>query len=89
MKINQEEKKKAWLAYVKRPHPKESIPQKLYDGTCGAKTRQSTSCKLHSIYRSGKCRWHGSLSTGAKTVEGKKKVALNGFKKGWRKTNPI
>lgn len=87
--MNQEKKKKAWIAYVKRPYPKEPLPQELYDVTCGAKTRKGTPCKLRSIYRSGRCKYHGGLSTGAKTLEGKKKVALNGFKKGWRKTKPM
>jgi len=48
---------------------------------CGAKTKAGTSCKQMGIYESGRCKLHGGLSTGPTSEEGKRKVALNGFKK--------
>ena len=48
---------------------------------CGAKTRAGTPCKRKDLYANGRCRLHGGLSTGPKTEAGKKKSALNGFKK--------
>jgi hypothetical protein len=57
------------------PFPKECIGM-----TCGAKTRAGTPCKLTSIYENGRCKFHGGLSTGPKTPEGKKRSAMNGFK---------
>lgn len=61
-----------------RPPP---FPEVLRELTCGAKTRKGTPCKLTSLYLSGRCKFHGGLSTGPKTEEGKKKVALNARKK--------
>ena len=49
---------------------------------CGAKTRKDTPCKRKDIqYPSGRCILHGGMGTGPKTTEGKKRSALNGFKK--------
>ena len=48
---------------------------------CGARTRKGTPCKRKDIYRSGRCRLHGGLSTGPRTPEGKRRSALNGFKR--------
>ena len=64
------------------------MPEDLKDLRCGAKTRAGTPCKLNSIYSNGRCKFHGGLSTGARTKEGKAKVAKNGFKPGWRKQSP-
>ena len=56
--------------------------------TCGAKTRRGTPCKIKTdTYRckNGKwrCRYHGGLSTGPKTPEGKARSGL-GLKE-WHK----
>ena len=48
--------------------------------TCGAKTRAGHSCKQKAIYSNGRCKWHGGLSTGPKTIEGKRRSSMNGFK---------
>lgn len=64
------------------------MPADLIDLRCGAKTRAGTPCKLNSLYENGRCKFHGGLSTGATTKEGKAKVAKNGFKVGWRKQTP-
>lgn len=80
--------RKEWIAYWKEANNDSPFPKHLHDLRCGAKTRAGTPCKLRSLYSSGRCKFHGGLSTGARTEEGKKKVALNGFKKGWRKLSP-
>lgn len=46
---------------------------------CGARgKRTGRPCPHTSIYANGRCRWHGGLSTGPKTPEGKARCALNG-----------
>ncbi|HEY8219021.1 MAG TPA: HGGxSTG domain-containing protein [Methylobacter sp.] len=57
----------------------EPIPQDLIGLECGAKTQTGTPCKQKAIYINGRCKWHGGCSTGAKSEEGKKRSALNGF----------
>jgi hypothetical protein len=48
---------------------------------CGAKTkRHGTPCSLTAIYANGRCKFHGGLSTGPKTAEGKIKAAQNGLR---------
>lgn len=58
--------------YHLRTYPK--MPDDLRGLTCGAKTRAGTHCKQRSLYRSGRCKLHGGLSTGAITPEGKQRV---------------
>ena len=65
------------------------MPEVLKNLTCGAKTRAGTPCKRKDLYTSGRCRLHGGLSTGPTTTEGKAKSAKNGFKPGWRQTDPM
>lgn len=68
-----------WPVYP--PRPDLSFPEIFIDMTCGAKTRKGTPCKRKDLYRNGRCRLHGGLSTGPVTDEGKKKAAQNGFKR--------
>lgn len=52
------------------------------DFRCGARTKSTGQpCKRKDIYSNGRCKLHGGLSTGPRTLEGKKKSAQNGFKK--------
>ena len=46
---------------------------------CGARTRAGGWCKLLSIYGSGRCKFHGGLSTGPRSVDGKTRAAANGL----------
>jgi hypothetical protein len=55
-----------------------AFPEECRGITCGAKTRTGTLCKLTSLYGNGRCKFHGGLSTGPKTVVGKARAALNG-----------
>jgi hypothetical protein len=86
--MTEDEKRKEYIAYWKGNNSNMPFPDHLRELQCGAKTRNGTPCKLRSLYTSGRCKFHGGLSTGARTAEGKKKVTLNGFKKGWRKLSP-
>jgi len=45
--------------------------------TCGAKTRSGTLCQRKDLLKGRRCRLHGGLSTGPKTLEGKRRSALN------------
>ena len=53
------------------------FPEEYVDMRCGAKTRSAGKCKNKSIYRNGRCKFHGGVSTGPKTPEGKDNSALN------------
>lgn len=49
---------------------------------CGARTKATGQpCKRTDTFANGKCKYHGGKSTGPKTVEGKRRSSLNGFKK--------
>ena len=43
---------------------------------CNAKTRSGRPCRAQALL-SGRCRWHGGLSTGPKTPEGRARSAAN------------
>jgi len=52
--------------------------------TCGAKTRTGRPCIAHAVWDkendcpvNGRCRFHGGLSTGPKTIEGLRRVTAN------------
>ncbi|MGB1428683.1 MAG: HGGxSTG domain-containing protein, partial [Cycloclasticus sp.] len=49
------------------------LPEDLKDLRCGAKTKATGQpCKIKAIYSNGRCKLHGGLSTGPRTVDGKK-----------------
>lgn len=68
------------------PRPYNPIPA---NQTCGAKTRAGTPCQSRALYRSGRCKNHGGLSTGPRSAEGKARVARNGTMPKRRKAKPI
>lgn len=43
---------------------------------CGAKTRKGTSC-LCKAMANGRCKLHGGMSTGPRTVKGKRRALAN------------
>jgi len=63
-------------------------PREFHELRCGAKTRAGTPCKMKSIYANSRCKLHGGLSTGPKSIEGKAKVAKNGLKVKEKKQTP-
>lgn len=54
------------------------LPDELRRLACGAKTRAGTPCKSAAIFENGRCKFHGGLSTGPTTAEGKARAADNG-----------
>lgn len=60
---------------------------------CGAKTRKGIPCKASAVWHrtenkpvNGRCRFHGGLSTGPKTTDGKERVkaaSSRGMKRYW------
>jgi hypothetical protein len=74
-----EEENDGCYCYPIRP-PHFPFPPELYGLTCGAKTRAGTPCKRTDLYRNGRCKFHGGLSTGPTTAEGKQRAAQNGLR---------
>lgn len=64
----------SWL-YVDYPE----YPEDARGLICGAKTRAGTPCKRRDIQSNTRCKLHGGMSTGPKTLEGKKRSSMNGF----------
>jgi hypothetical protein len=58
------------------------LPPECRSLTCGARTRAGTPCKRRDLYRSGRCKLHGGLSTGPRTAKGKLRSARNGKRTG-------
>uniref|UniRef100_UPI0035690FAD HGGxSTG domain-containing protein n=1 Tax=Roseovarius sp. TaxID=1486281 RepID=UPI0035690FAD len=42
---------------------------------CGAVTRKGTICRAMAINGKGRCKFHGGMSTGPRTPEGRKRIA--------------
>ena len=55
---------------------------------CGAKTRKGTPCRLLSEAGRRRCKFHGGMSTGPKTIEGRKRIA-EVQRKRWARTNEL
>ena len=51
---------------------------------CLAKTRRGTACQKPPLLGKTRCRFHGGLSTGPRTKEGKARIAQAHFKHGRR-----
>ena len=51
---------------------------------CGARTRRHTPCRGMAL-ANGRCRFHGGLSTGPRTSEGRARIAA-AQRKRWAKT---
>jgi len=56
------------------------FPGELIAMECGARTRAGTPCKRRDLYRNGRCKLHGGLSTGPRTTEGKAITSRNADK---------
>ncbi|WP_330862196.1 HGGxSTG domain-containing protein [Acidovorax sp. BoFeN1] len=79
----------AWEA-AGRPMPRPPMPtqpEAVQGLQCGATTRAGTPCKLTGLYKSGRCKLHGGMSTGPKTDAGREQSRINGAK-GGRPRNP-
>ena len=58
--------------------------QKKLREICGAKNRKGLPCQCKLLLKGGKCKFHGSMSTGAKTPEGKER-SIAALRAGWAK----
>lgn len=79
--MTEDEKRALWRQWCKQGG---DFPPECQGMTCGARTRAGTPCKRRDLCRSGRCKLHGGLSTGPRTVKGKRRSARNGkrMKKG-------
>lgn len=70
---------RAWAAsgYCYPPPPRVPTPAALTGLECGARTRAGTPCKRRDIYLCGRCKLHGGLSTGPRTIAGKAASSQN------------
>ncbi len=66
----------AWREWCSYGHGL-SMPDICHDLVCGANTRAGTPCRRRDLYSNGRCRLHGGLSTGPRTVKGVEKVINN------------
>ena len=57
--------------------PLSPLPEICRGLVCGAKGRDGRSCQSLDLYTNGRCRAHGGLSTGPRTLEGKRRSARN------------
>jgi hypothetical protein len=57
--------------------PPPPFPAELRGLRCGAKNRRGQPCKQSSLGRNARCKFHGGMSTGPKTPEGKARARAN------------
>ena len=67
------------MAEAMRSNPHRIDFARFAELRCGAKgKRTGRPCPMRDLYGNGRCKWHGGLSTGPKTREGKARSASNG-----------
>lgn len=47
------------------------LTRRSFRRVCGARKKDGERCRSKDLHRGGKCKFHGGLSTGARTPEGK------------------
>jgi hypothetical protein len=65
-----------------------ALPDDLNELRCGAKTRKGTPCAIRAIYLNGRCKHHGGLSTGPRTIAGKA-ASRDNLKMRWADREPM
>ncbi|WP_442947059.1 HGGxSTG domain-containing protein [Novosphingobium sp.] len=58
-----------------------AFPSQLRGLACGAKTRSGQPCKRTDLMMNGRCKFHGGMSTGPKTIEGQHQARANLLKR--------
>jgi hypothetical protein len=66
MSDNQADLRQQWIKHCKTIGNGTPWPPELHELRCGARTRAGRPCKRRDLYKSGRCRLHGGLSTGPK-----------------------
>ena len=74
--------RKQFSRWVQSGYEEDLFLEEFRGLTCGATTRKGTPCKQVAIYANGRCKFHGGLSTGPRTMKGKRASAAN--LKQWR-----
>lgn len=69
-----------------RPPCYPPFPAELRGLTCGAENRGGEPCKRTDLMTNGRCRFHGGMSTGPKSDEGRRTAAAN-LSKRWSVEN--
>jgi hypothetical protein len=65
------------------PEPRKSIRDDyVRRDYCDARKKNGEPCRQKTLYRRGRCKFHGGLSTGPKTEEGRQQSRINGAKGG-------
>lgn len=62
--------------------PMAGRPRTRSGKVCGARNRRGLPCQCKLLFRGGRCRFHGGLSTGPRTEEGRRR-ALLAMRTGW------
>ena len=65
------------------PEPRKTIrDDHVRRDYCDARKKNGEPCRQKTLYRRGRCKFHGGLSTGPVTEEGKAQARINGAKGG-------
>lgn len=56
---------------------REGRPSYLVGLTCGARTRSGKPCGMTALHANGRCIWHGGMSTGPRSPEGRARALEN------------
>lgn len=71
--------RRCYIAACKANWPPSIDYASFVDLICGARgKRTGKPCLQKGLFANGRCRWHGGLSSGPKTPEGKARSSLNG-----------
>jgi len=91
--MNADERRALWVEYWTRQeetgyrYTGEPFPPELIGMTCGAKNRAGKPCGQKSLYRNGRCKFHGGMATGPTSEAGKEQARINGKKGGRPRKN--
>lgn len=80
-----------WLDDILRVHHQRRPPKRVRRPQCGAKCRDGHACRAPAVWdklnnrpRNDRCKLHGGMSTGPRTMEGKARIAA-AQRERWRK----
>lgn len=84
-KLPDDEKRKLFREHCERQQAaadagryyREGRPSYLIGLTCGARTRSGKPCGMTALHANGRCVWHGGMSTGPRTPEGRARALEN------------
>lgn len=65
------EEARQWAAHLARQAAR--LARKKWHKLCGAKTRKGTPCQARGLGRGNRCKFHGGMSTGPRTPEGRQR----------------